>query len=529
MRHELEATSTIDFAERLQEILASKSLTLYQVSQMSESQYGRSSPYFLPHNLYYDLRTGTFSPSIYQLSVLSRVSNYRLNDWLSAFALNVEDIPRLQILLPSNRTVLLNSSLDDSHDWIPWLENKAGNGPAPPIAPLADLLEFIHHRRLDSMSEFGAKDFLFSKIGQEDALAFPDLLPGSIVRVSPTLGNDLIPRRNGTTSNRIFLIEHSKGLFCCRLRVIGDSLIVPVSTQLAYAQIEFQLPQEARIVGVADLEIRPLFKPEQPGVPKELAKHWRPRVLAQAIKLGQLLRSSRSRMNLSLREASLVSHRIVALLGDKRYFVSPSSLSDYEVLDAPPRHFHKAVTLCSLYGLQFHFFLKTIGINPEELGKEPMPDRFVGRTSFPGAARGDVEPHHGGFLGELLREVGEIPFFLRDSLEAISGLTDVSLDDCFWIGGEQNPLHPYLINALLVIVNRRKRKPVHFRSKPLWEQPLFLILKRDGTYLCACCGVENGSLVVHPYSQQLYRATQLRHHEEAEVVGQVVTIARKLV
>lgn len=523
------ATSTVDFAERLHAILATKNLTLYQVSQKSESQYGRSSPYFLPHNLYYDLRTGTFSPGIYQLSLLSRISNYLLNDWLSAFGFNVEDVPRLQVLLPSNRTVLLNSSLDDPHAWIPWLENKAGNAPAPPIAPLAELLEFTHHRRLDSMSEFGAKDFLYSKIGREDALAFPDLLPGSIVRVSPTLGNDLIPRRDGTTSNRIFLIEHSKGLCCCRLRVMGDSLIVPVSSQLAYAQIDFQLPQEARVIGVADLEIRPLVKSEQPEVPKELAKHWRPRTLAQETKLGQLLRSSRTKMNLSLREASLMSRRIVALLGDERYFVSPSSLSDYEVLDMPPRHFHKSITLCSVYGLQFPSFLKTIGIEPEKLGKESMPDRFVGRALFQDRLSGDEEPSHGGFLGELLTECAEVPFFLRHSMEAISGLPAVSLDDCFWVGGERNPLHPYLIDALVVVVNRRKRKPVHFRSRPLWQQPLYVILKRDGTYLCACCGIENGSLVVHPYSQQLYRPTQLRYHDDAEIVGQVVTIARKLV
>ena len=78
----------------------------------------------------------------------------------------------------------------------------------------------------------------------------------------------------------------------------------------------------------------------------------------------------------------------------------------------------------------------------------------------------------------------------------------MSLDDCFWVGGERAPLHPYLIRALLVIVNRRKRKPIHFRSRPLWEQPVYVMLKRDGTYLCACCGLENGSLVVHPYSNE---------------------------
>src|ERR1700704_4736411 len=57
---------TIDLAERIQSILALKDFTLYKVSQRSEKLYGRSSPYFLPHNLYFDLRGGTFSPSLYQ-------------------------------------------------------------------------------------------------------------------------------------------------------------------------------------------------------------------------------------------------------------------------------------------------------------------------------------------------------------------------------------------------------------------------------------------------------------------------------
>jgi hypothetical protein len=519
------AASTIDFADRLRAILESKNLTLHQVSQQSEVQYGRSSPYFLPHNLYYDLRRGRFSPSIYQLSVLSRVSNYLLNDWLRAFGFNVEDIPRLQVVMPSNRTVLLNSSLDDPQAWVPWLENTLRDTPTSPLAPLVELVESTDRRRLDSISGPDNRDFVYAKVGRGDALAFPDLLPGSIVRADRTVGNNLMLRRNGTTSDRIFLIEHSKGLSCCRLRIVGDSLIVPVST-LPYAQIELRLPQEARVIGVADFEIRPLVKTAETEVPKELAKHWMPGTLTEENGLGHLLRHSRTKMDMSLRDASLMSHQIVVLLGDERYFVSPSSLSDYEVLDTPPRHFHKAITLCALYGLQFYSFLKTIGIEPDKLGKEPMPDHLVGRPSVEeDSLRVDEEPQRGGFLGEFLRECGEVPFFLRSSLETLSGLSDVSLDDCFWVGREPNPLNPYLAHALLVVVNRRKRRPVYFRSKSLWEQPLYVVLKRDGTYLCACCGIENGSLVVHPHSQQLYRPTQLRYHDDAEVVGQVVTIA----
>lgn len=523
--------TTADLVERVQSILASKDLTLHQASRKTEKLYGRGSAYFLPHNLYYELRLGTSTPSIYQLFALSRISGYRLDDWLRVFGFHLEDLPRLQILLPSNRTVLLNSSLDDPNSWIPWLGNKQSNSFVPPIAPLTSLLEFTHCRRLRSLSEIANRGFLYAKIGKEDVLPFPNLLPGSIVRVNPGIDARLILRNNGTTSNEMFLIQHSKGHFCCQLRVIGDGLIVPVSSKLPYAQIELQIPREANLLGVVDLEIRSTLGPEQPEVPKELSKHWKPEPLVPELRLSQMVRSGRTRLNLSLRDASAMSRRIAELLGDERYFVSQSSLSDYEVLDAPPRHFHKAISLCILCGLQFQLFLNAIGIIPQDGGTEFMPDYFVSRTSLPGTLNVAGRNHQGdpvGFLGNLLRECHEVPLFLRHTIGQISGQPNLFLDDLFWIGGDRHALNPYLANGLLVVVNRRKRKPVYFGSKPLWQQPVYVILKRDGTYLCACCGIENGTLMVHPYSREFYRPIQLRYHHDAEVVGQIVAIARRL-
>ena len=60
---------------------------------------------------------------------------------------------------------------------LPGSKTKPAIAPVPPVAPLAEILEFTHHRRLDSIAEFGTKDSLYSKVGREDVLAFPDLLP----------------------------------------------------------------------------------------------------------------------------------------------------------------------------------------------------------------------------------------------------------------------------------------------------------------------------------------------------------------
>jgi hypothetical protein len=126
-----------------------------------------------------------------------------------------------------------------------------------------------------------------------------------------------------------------------------------------------------------------------------------------------------------------------------------------------------------------------------------------------------------------MEEFEEIPLFLRDSLGYFSGSAHVSLDDLFWVGGDDGPLHPYLEKGLVVMVNRRRKTPFHFGSKPWWQQPLYIILMRDGTYLACCCGVENGLLGIHPYSRDFHRSAQYRLHRDVEVVGQIVAVARR--
>lgn len=377
-RRREKSCSTTDLPERIQSILALKNLTLYQVSQGSEKLYGRSSPYFVPHNLYFELRDGAFSPSIYQILALSRITGYRLPDWVRLFGADLENIARLQTSLPARTTILLESTLLDPYVWIRWLRSRIGERPVPPVAPLGRLLELSGPTRLGSLPKGNDRGFLYAKIGYQDALAFPDLFPGSIVRVNPDTPDKLDLRGNGTSSG-IFLIEHCRGLFCCRLRAIGDRVIVPVSAKLSYAQVELRRPHEARLLGIVDLELRPLLTTNEPEVPMDLAKQWKPRPLARGEKVGSLLRDSRIAMRLSLREASGRSRQIADILGDDRYFVSPSSLCDYELLSTAPRHFQKAITLCSLYGLRFQTFLKAIGIVPEAAGSEPMPDHLVSR------------------------------------------------------------------------------------------------------------------------------------------------------
>lgn len=523
--------TTIELTERIQSILRSKGLTLYQASQQSAEVYGRSAPHFLPHNLYYDLHRGAFTPSIYQVFALSRISGYRLSDWLRIFGIDLENIPRIQILIPRKRTVLLDTSFTDTQAWVQWFRNRRSDRPTPSVAPLALLLEPAESRRIGSTPGAGTRGFLYAKIGTEDAFACPDLLAGSVVRINPHLTAESLPAENGQISERIFLLEHSKGLFCSRIRRARPDVIVPVGTELAFAQIELQFPSQVRLAGVVDFEIRSLLKGAKHVVPHDLAKRWTPALLPAEQDFGQLLSTARRNANLSFRESAAMSGTVSGILGDRRYRISPSSLCDYEILSAPPRGLHKIITLCCLYGLTFRGFLSAIEMALEEAGTEAMPDQFVSRASYVESAKNSPEASEtagAGFFEQLIQLCEEFPFFLRHTLASFADLREVSLDDFFWIGGEQEVLLPYFRSGMLALVNRRRKTPFYFASKPLWKQPVYLLLQRDGKYLCACCGIENGSLVIHPYTEHFHRAVQFRHHKDIEVVGQIVAIARTL-
>lgn len=520
-----------DLAERVKSILETRHLTLYQVSQRSEAIYGHASPYFLPHNLYYDLNLGTFSPSLYQLFALSRISDYRLADWIRVFGLDLEEIPRLQVLLPTSRTILLDSSTSDPDGWFPWFRDRSEGSHIPPIAPLSQLLALGPPARQSFFEGMDKQNFLYAKIGFEDALAFPDLVPGSIVRVNPGLA-DAFPETNHTSHNQIFLVQHNRGLCCCRPLATGRNRILLASAHLPYVQVEFRLHREARVLGAVDIEIRPMFRVQQPQVPRDLARRWKPAPLIDGkVTLSKLLQAARVKTALSLRRASTLSRQIATMLNDERYFMSASSLSDYEARDTPPRQFQKVVTMCLLYAVSFRTFLDSVGLLSEDAGKESLPAHLVPKIPPPEIRTAMTEPHdydESGFLGELVRQTHPIPFFLRGAISHISGLISPSLHSFFWIGGVSRPLHPYLANALLVSVDRHKQRPVDSRSRPAWQQSVYVVLKRDGSYVCAPCGIENGSLVIHPDSEHLDLQEEFRNRHDAEVVGQILSVVRRL-
>jgi transcriptional regulator with XRE-family HTH domain len=526
--------------DRIRGILLTKNLTLYKVSVLTRAHCQPS--YRIPRNLYFQLRLG-LSPTLHQLLAFSELSGYRLADWLTVFGFRLDEIPRLQAALDVPRTTLLDNHLYDARATIPWFRDRSTGGVTPPVAPLSQLLESFGSRRASALLAAGASPYLYAKIGRQDAFAFPDLAPGSIVRANPRIVERLLPRPGGEISKAIFLVEFSRGLCCCRLHFGAKNRVTLTATELPFANVELHLGSEARILGVVDMELRPSANHRRSGIPRcalpevapDLARLWTPLPLGQRVGAQRpdlLLRSARLRAGLSLRRASEMSRAVATALHDQRYFTSPGSLSDYEANRAPPHHIHKLFTICVLYSIPFRELVNSFGLGLDESPAAPIPDEWMDPEEWPAPeSQATTTRERGptsGFVATLLGRFGDVPLFLRHSLASLSGLPEISLRDVFWVGGHQKPLHPSLAGALFVIVNRRKRTPHMFRRKSAWEQPLYLLVRRDGSYLLASCSLEDKAIVMHPYTESFVRPERLRDGVDAEVVGQIVTVIRSL-
>lgn len=199
--------SSSSLAERVRRILASHNLSLAQVSRASRGNHLGH----IPHNFYSSLRKRSFSPSLYQLHSLSRLTGDRLVDWLAVFGISLDDVSRFQVFFPSPRTVELDTRIYHRDAPVPRLYELKEPDLSTPLAPLSLWVAVGSRRCVESISPRPGRPFRYLKIGSHDALAFPDLLPGSIVRVREDATALTLAPVGKARGRTLFLVQHAKG------------------------------------------------------------------------------------------------------------------------------------------------------------------------------------------------------------------------------------------------------------------------------------------------------------------------------
>lgn len=331
---------------RIKHVLRQLGLTVTELSAVTTSRYGKDSPYFIPASFLYRLKQA-ISPSLYQIVALSQITEYRFSDWMRICGFDPQLILSLQLRLENERTTIIN----------PVHVNQTGDNTATPS---------------NGAGRPGTR-YLFAKIGTRDAVLYPRLVPGTVVRADPLHGLHLC--RNESTENRIWLVEHAGGITCCYVKRIDDEHVVLLPNLPPLTAWPLLLWREARILGLVDCEWRPgLSAPFRPLCPRTvpdlaLSGGWSD---PSGVSFSHLLLLSRRRTGLTLRGANEMTIRIARLLGCREYTIALGLLSDYEAMNRVPRHVAKIMSLCVIYGIDLFQLLESAGIHVDDCGKASL-------------------------------------------------------------------------------------------------------------------------------------------------------------
>jgi hypothetical protein len=248
---------------------------------------------------------------------------------------------------------------------------------------------------------------------------------------------------------------------------------------------------------------------------------------------GSFLKHVRIRLQLGFRDVEELSSKIAARERDPRFYLSAARLAQIENEDETPGHF-KMFTLSAIYGLSFYEILGLYGVNPDRVHKYRSEMRL--------AATRPVSP-----VLHTLDEKVKIPVRLDPSFKwertqlinrvvALWGeIPAAFLLECnprqhmyAYIGLEDDTMYPLLRQGSLVMIDEMLRGVSSGGWNNEFERPIYLVETHD-EYLCGWCRVEGSQIMIipHPISSAPVRTFNL--NTEAEVIGQVVSVAMRLV
>jgi hypothetical protein len=353
-------------AQSIANILRQSGYTVAELSTRTRKRHGSRSPYFIPPTFLYKLRSGV-TPHICQIVALSESTGYAFVDWMRIFGFDMQQIPRLQVQLHPERTVLVTPIEFETAS----LPSQSLLSPSSTIHQAVCGLS-MGPRPEESLGSTGR--YCFAKIGPRDALASRKLFPGMIVRVDRCFRRPMDGVDNSSVQNLLWLLEQSGGLTCSHLRWIDDHQVVLLPSRPPLGSLPLCLPREARILGLVSLEpgsVSPETSQFGAGPMKSEYPFSSP-CLAE-MSFSDLLRTSRCRTGLTFRAARQLTGAIARILANPDYAIGLGLLSDYEAMDKLPRHIAKIISLCITYCLDIRHLMKAAGVYVDDSSKMPLP------------------------------------------------------------------------------------------------------------------------------------------------------------
>jgi transcriptional regulator with XRE-family HTH domain len=242
---------------------------------------------------------------------------------------------------------------------------------------------------------------------------------------------------------------------------------------------------------------------------------------------GSRLRVARERLGLTYRDVEKASYDLAGERGRPEFIVRISRLADIENHGVTPS-LYKLYSLSAIYHLDplevCEWYEVPLAKHFNDSGHLPpprthlvAPPRLVRR--LPARFDPGFQPARTASLTRMVERWGE--------LEA-SVLNGSPRYRYGYIGCDDHTMEPLLRPGSLVLVDPALRTVRNSGWKNEYERPIYFVQLHDG-YRCGWCRLEDGRLTVESHPLSACGPEAYRHPEEAEVVGQVVGVAMRLI
>jgi transcriptional regulator with XRE-family HTH domain len=246
---------------------------------------------------------------------------------------------------------------------------------------------------------------------------------------------------------------------------------------------------------------------------------------------GRKLRELREQIGLTLRDVEIASTALAESRGIEEFIINPSRLSDVETKGVIPS-IYRLYVLSVLYRADFTELLRLYGVDLSSTAADfaicsPSKTHRLEIVTGRGAAQVPVK-FDPGFdlnrsfdLGRMIENWGVVP------LQYLQELSKKKYTYAY-IGMEDLTMYPLLLPGSFVQVDEERSRVEDGQWRSEFERPIYFVETREG-HVCCWCAVRRGEIVLqsHPLSPVLPRI--LKHPQEAEVIGQVVGVAMRLV
>lgn len=217
------------------------------------------------------------------------------------------------------------------------------------------------------------------------------------------------------------------------------------------------------------------------------------------------------------------------------YALTISRLSEIENHGALPT-IYRLYTLCVIYRISLHDVLSWYSVNLNEMAADQnqftseqavTKTRLLGETpgigqdvSFPLRLDPGLDLRETTYLTRMIEAWGKVPLSLLENLNLQDyryGL--MGLDD--WM------MHPLIPPGSFLQIDARRCQVEAGEWKSEYDRPIYFIEHREG-YACAWAHLKEKTLLLQPHPLSPCAPRLFSYRQEAEVVGQVVGVAKQL-